>query len=246
MKTLLRFCIVLFFISFSSAAKGQILISLLFGDALNTDKIEFGLKGGLNRSWWLDVDESSGLNNFNLGFYFHINMFETSFLSTGVQVKSNVGARGMSTYSIGDPEFDDVFTGGELITKISNFYVPIMWHQRFNNRWYLEAGFQPGVRSKVYDYFKQDDIFGGDLDFKTDVSDDYKRLEVGLVGGVGYKLKKQLKSSAIGINYYYGLNNVSKLDGTRIRNSSIYFYFKLPIGVGKSSGTDEPKNEKHN
>jgi hypothetical protein len=237
MKTILKLCFIFIFISASSTSKAQILISLLFGDALNTDKIEFGLTTGLNRSWWLDVDESSGLNSFDLGFYFHINMFETSYLSTGVLVKSNVGARGMPTYPVGDPEFDDVFAEGELTTKVNYFYVPILWHQRFNNRFFLEGGFHLGLRNKAYDYFDLEDTFGGDMEYKTDVSDDYTRFDGGLMAGMGYKLKKQLKSTAIGINYYYGLINVSKLPDTKIKNSSLYFYVRIPIGT-------KPKEEK--
>ena len=236
----------IFILGSASAANAQILISLLFGDALNTEKIEFGLIGGLNRSYMLNYNESTGLNNFNIGFYFHINMFETSYISTGVLVKSNVGAQGMSTYPIGDPDFDDVFAEGELTTKLNYFYVPIMWHQRFNNRWYLEGGLQLGLRSKAYDYFTLEDAFEGDIGYKTDVRDDYTHFDGGFVGGAGYKLKKQLKSSAIGINYYYGLKNVSKLDGTKIKNSSIYFYVKIPIGTGKGSESKKEKKEKKN
>jgi len=49
-------------------------ISLLFGDALNTPEIEFGLVGGINRSTFLDMETAEGVNNLNLGFYFHINL----------------------------------------------------------------------------------------------------------------------------------------------------------------------------
>ena len=34
-----------------SIMNGQVLITILLGDALNTDKIEFGLIGGMNRSY---------------------------------------------------------------------------------------------------------------------------------------------------------------------------------------------------
>ncbi len=61
---------ILFFSLFTPLANGQIVISLLFGDALNTPEIEFGLIGGINRSNFLDVEEAEGLNNFNIGFYF--------------------------------------------------------------------------------------------------------------------------------------------------------------------------------
>lgn len=219
------------FLCFSTTSKAQILISLLLGDALNTEKIEFGINTGLNRSYILDIEESSGLNNFNIGFYFHINMFESSYLSTGVLVKTNVGARGMSPYPIGDPEFDDVYAEGELTKEINYFYVPILWHQRINNRFFLEGGLQIGLRSKAYDYFDLEDAYGGDLEYKRDVGDEYTRFDLGLMGGVGYKVRKQTKSTAVGINYYYGLLDVSKVPDMKIKNSSIYLYVKIPIGT---------------
>ena len=231
MKTILRLCLIFIFIGFSTTSKAQILISLLLGDALNTEKIEFGINTGLNRSYILDIEESSGLNNFNIGFYFHINMFESSYLSTGVLVKTNVGARGMSTYPIGDPDFDDVYAEGELTKEINYFYVPILWHQRINNRFFLEGGLQIGLRSKAYDYFDLEDAYGGDLEYKRDVGDEYTRFDLGLMGGVGYKVRKQTKSTAVGINYYYGLLDVSKVPDMKIKNSSIYLYVKIPIGT---------------
>jgi hypothetical protein len=231
MKTRIILPVLLFF-SISTTSKAQVLISLLFGDALNTDKIEFGLTGGLNRSYFNDIQESEGLNNFNLGFYFHIMLKESSFLSTGVLVKSNVGATGMPTYPLGDADFDGLFEEGTLTTKINTFYVPIMWHQRFNNRWFLEGGFQAGLRSKAYDYFDTS-LLDGDLNFKKNVSDSYTRLDAGAVGGVGYKFKKELKSMSAGVLYYYGFVDVNKDPDVLSKNSSLNFYLRIPIGAGK-------------
>ena len=106
----------------------------------------------------------------------------------------------MSTYPVGDPEFDDVFADGELTKKISYFYVPIMWHQRFNNRFYLEGGLQLGLRNKVNDYFDLEDTYGGDLEYKRDVRDEVEAFDGGLVAGMGYKFKKQIKSMAVGVH----------------------------------------------
>jgi hypothetical protein len=219
-------------ISTSTSAKSQVLISVLFGDKLNSEKIEFGLKGGFNQSYFSEPSEAEGLNNFNLGFYFHFQLKENSYLSTGVLVKSTLGARGMSTYPIGDADFDSVFIDGELIKKVHYFHVPLMWQQRFNQRWYLEGGFQVGLRSKAEDIFELEDSFGGDLNYESDTRDNYKRLDFGLVGGVGYKWKQLPKSVSSGINYYYGLTDISKEVGETYQNSSIYIYIKVPIGSG--------------
>jgi hypothetical protein len=215
-----------------ASLNGQVLISILLGDALNTDKIEFGLVGGLNRSYINTISDSKGLNNFDLGFYFHILLKKSSYLSTGVLVKSNVGASGMPVYSLDDPDFDAVYQGGTLTKKIPSFYVPILFHQRFNNRWYIEAGPQLGLIHKPVDIFDVSKL-GGDLKFTLDVKDQYKHIDAGLLGGIGYKFKKEIKSMAIGINYYYGLMDVSTDPDLKIKNSAIYFYMKIPIGVGK-------------
>ncbi|MHC1778011.1 MAG: outer membrane beta-barrel protein [Lentimicrobium sp.] len=133
--------------------KAQVLISILLGDKLNTPKIGFGMVGGLNRSFLNDISGSEGLNHFNLGFYFHVNLMDNSYLSTGVAVKSNVGATGMPVYSIGNADFDTIYKDGTLTKKISCFYLPVMFHQRFNNRWYIEAGPKFGLRTKAEDIF---------------------------------------------------------------------------------------------
>jgi hypothetical protein len=149
-----------------------------------------------------------------------------------VLVKSNVGAQGMPVYSMGDASFDSVYKDGTLTKKINCFYVPILFHQRFNNRWYIEAGPQLGLIHKPTDIFKVSK-FDGDLTYTRNVIDEYKHIDAGILAGVGYKFKKEIKSMAVGINYYYGLVNVSENPDQKIKNSSIYFYMKIPIGVGK-------------
>lgn len=231
MKNILKISLLSLFLLFSLTSEAQVLISLLFGEKLNTPKIEFGLIGGLNRAYMNDISNSKGVNFFNLGFYFHFNVKNNSFISTGVWVKSNVGATGMPVYPIGDPNFDTLYKDGTMTKKVSCYYVPILFQQRFNNRWYIEAGPQAGLRTKAYDIFEVS-TEDADMAYKRDVKDEYTRLDFGFTGGVGYKTKRILKSMAFGISYYYGLVNVSKTPDVKMKNSSLNFYFKLPIGLG--------------
>ena len=133
---------------------------------------------------------------------------------------------------MGDENFDALYQDGTLTKKIPSFYVPILFHQRFNNRWYIEAGPQLGLIHKPVDIFDASTL-GGDAKFTIEVKEKYKHIDAGLVGGVGYKFKKEIKSMAVGINYYYGLVDVSADPAQTIKNSAIYFYMKIPIGVGK-------------
>jgi hypothetical protein len=232
MKTLLKISVFSVLMLLPSSLNGQVLITILLGDALNTEKIEFGLVGGWNHSNIYTIEDSKGLNSLDLGFYFHFLLKNNSYFSTGVLVKSSVGATGMPVYSLDDPDFDAVFKDGTLTKKIPAFYVPILFHQRFNNRWYIEAGPQLGLIHKPVDIFK-DSPLDGDLKFTLEVKEAYKHIDAGLTGGVGYKFKKEIKSMAVGINYYYGLVDVSTNPDQAIKNSAIYFYMKIPIGVGK-------------
>ena len=199
MKISLKIILFSFLITFPAVLNAQVLISLIFGKALNTDKIEFGLQGGITRSYINTISPSSGLNSLDLGFYFHILMKNSSYLSTGVHVKSNVGATGMPVYSMNDPNFDALYKDGTLTKKIPGFYVPILFHQRFSNRWYIEAGPQLGLLYQQKDIFEAEKL-GGDLTFTLGVIDQYKRIDAGLLGGAGYKFKKEIKSMAAGIN----------------------------------------------
>jgi hypothetical protein len=238
MKIFTRIIILSVLLSVPAMLNAQVLISLVFGKALNTDKIEFGLAGGMNRSFINTIDSADPLNSFDLGFYFHVLIKNSSYLSTGVHVKSSLGAKGMPVYSRNDADFDAVYAGGELTKKIPGFYVPILFHQRFNNRWYIEAGPQLGLIYKSVDIFEAEKL-DGDLTYTLSVKDQYKHIDAGLLGGVGYKFKKEIKSMAVGINYYYGLVDVSKNPDSKIKNSTINFYIKIPIGTS-------PKEEKTN
>jgi hypothetical protein len=232
MKNFRKFIVLSLLVFFSVTVNGQVLISLVFGEALNTDKIEFGLAGGMSRSYINDISSSKGLNSFDLGFYFHVYLKNNSYLSTGVHVKSNVGATGMPTYPLGDAAIDSIYQDGTLTKKIPCFYVPILFHQRFNNRWYVELGPTLGLIYKPTDLFEATHD-GGDLSFEKTVMDDYKRIDAGLQCGVGYKFKREIKSMSAGVNYYYGLVDVSNNPDLTIKNSAFYFFIKIPIGAGK-------------
>ncbi len=224
-------------------SKGQVLISLLFGEALNTDKIEFGLTGGYNASTLSGLD-AGWRNNFNLGFYFHIEVNAPSYISTGVLVKSTVGAAKMTPYTIGDEDLDNLFADGELSKKINYFYVPALYHIRLNdNRWYLEGGLMAGLRYKAVDIFT-DKQGGGDVEFKIDVRDEYRRFDIGFMGGVGYKFKREIKSMSAGLSYYYGFVDVFRSDEVTARNTSIYVFLRIPIGAGKKAQEKQKKGKK--
>ena len=96
MKKLIVICLVLFLCV--AEAHSQVLISLLFGDKLNSEGVEFGLDGCLNYSKLSGLEEAKYLRSFNLGFYFDFQLKKSAYsLRTGVMVKSSRGTKSLST-----------------------------------------------------------------------------------------------------------------------------------------------------
>ena len=58
--------VLLFFVQI---VQSQVLITLLFGDKLNSDKIRFGLEGGINFANVSNLETASTNTFFNIGFY---------------------------------------------------------------------------------------------------------------------------------------------------------------------------------
>ena len=228
-------------VSIGFSANSQVLISLLLGDVLNSDKIEFGLDGGVNFASIANLDPSKSLALFNLGFYFDIKLKNQLMLHTGVLVKSNQGADMLDPYPLNNPDLDAVFSTGHITRKINNFSVPIMLKYRFAGRFHLEAGPMLALRTKGYDEFKNTVVDAEDVTYKLDIKDNYKRIDAGIMVGAGLKLYKKIpKSSQVGIRYYYGLvDPLIDNPGESQNFSSLYLYFSIPIGANNKSEAEQ-------
>src|SRR4051812_48587933 len=126
MKPCLKIFFVAVFLSGSFSSNGQVIISLLLGDRLNTGKIEFGLDGGANFSSLDGLDNSKTHTGLHIGFYFDIRLINQWMLHTGVIVKSPMGADGIDPYPTGDSTLDHLFKDGEVERSLRYFNVPLM------------------------------------------------------------------------------------------------------------------------
>ena len=236
------FIIGFLFIGYSAGA--QVLISLIFGEKLNSPNIEFGLDGGVNYAKIAHVENSKFLPIFNLGFYFDIRIKGPLLLHTGVLVKSNQGAGSLDPYLLNNPTLDTAFASGYVNRKVAYFQVPIMLKYRFATFFHVEAGPALSLRSKGYDEFLNKVKDKNDLSYKLDIKDNYKRIDAGIMVGAGSKLSRKPKSSQMGIRYYYGFVDPLKDNSGKAQYfSSIYLYFSIPIGTHSDEAKDT-KEEK--
>lgn len=223
--------------SISYSANSQVLISLLLGDKLNSDKLKFGLDGGANWSNITNLDPSMYKPHFNLGFYFDFRLKENTrwYLHTGVLVKSTMGAQKLDPYLTGNADIDSLFVNGDVERKINYFNVPILARYQFKNMLYIEAGPNLGLRYKAFDVFTAEVENKKDLSYTLDVRDQFTRIDAGIMAGVGFQVLKGTGYN-FGMRYYYGLTEIMKDNaGDPQRNSTYYLYFSIPVGAGEKA-----------
>ena len=224
-------------------ARTQVLMSVIFGDKLNSEKIEFGLDGGANWSQISDLDSSSYLRTFNIGFYFDIRLKNQWSVYTGVLVKANMGSNELTEEDLIFLEVPLQPQEGTYSQRLNYFIVPGMIRYNFPNRFYLETGPQLALmyKSSVQFFSESDDEEILIKDFNKDA---IRKLDAGLSAGLGYKLKP-IGGLTLGLRYYYGLTNVYK-NRSGTKNSSIFLKANFPIGAKKKKETEElrPGSEK--
>lgn len=221
----------LLFVGFNS--QSQVLITLIFGDKLNTPDLEFGLEGGLNWSRISGMESNSYEPNWNLGFYFDIRVKKQWFFYTGVLVKASLG---LNKLTPGDLSFLEATTynfEGTYSQKINYFIVPTLLKYKFKNRIFIETGPQFGLRSKAWiEHIADEDGF--ESIFKEWNKESINRIDVGITGGAGYRLSDRLTAWSIGAKYYYGFVNVYK-NKSGTNNSAFFLKLNIPIGAGEKA-----------
>ena len=220
--------------------QGQVLISLLFGDKLNSPTLKFGLDGGANFSTLSNVSGAKYRAGFNLGFYFDFLLKKDKpwYIHTGVLVKSNLGARSISPYHLSNPDsayLDTLFANGSVDRRLSYFNVPVLVRYSFKNKLFIEMGPMLSLGYKAHDIFTTEIENKKDLSFDNDIKDQFVKFDVGGMAGIGYAIDA-LNGMNFGLRYYYGFMDVMKKNsGDAQHNSSFYLFASIPIGAGEKA-----------
>lgn len=229
---------------FTVTVNSQVLISLLLGDKLNSKELEFGLESGVNWSRISGMESDKSAAFFNIGFYFDYSLKNPQWaINTGVLVKANDGLDNLTDndllfLGVDKQEVDGVEIEGEYKQVINTFMVPAMIKYKFKNHIYVEGGMQFGLRYKSYVEFNAD---SKDIEERVRYmnKDAVQKLDAGLLGGLGYKLKKG-KGFTVGAKYYYGFVDTYK-EKAGTNSSSFFLKVNVPIGVKKAKVNAENK-----
>ena len=235
-----------FLILFSVQAKSQVLISILLGDKLNSEWMEFGLEGGVNWSTVSGLETNSLARKWNMGFYFNIRVQEHWSIFTGVLVKSNLGVDNLTDGDLTVLGIDKIrdkdnnIIEGDYSNRMNTFQVPVLMRYNFDNHMYVAAGPQFGLYYKSWVQFDSD-IDGADVTVKDYNTDDINKIDAGVAAAVGYRMMQGTGWTISG-KYYYGFVDTFKdISGTK--NSSFYVSLCIPIGAGDKDAVKKSKNK---
>src|SRR5262252_6503332 len=120
-----KIVILLIFFMHTSATHSQVIIALLFGDKLNSGKMEFGLTGGLSISDISNFEDAKSKTGFNLGLYFDIALSDKWYIHPEAVPKFPTGVSNVVPYSLGDANLDSLLQNGNVTRKIKNIVLPV-------------------------------------------------------------------------------------------------------------------------
>jgi hypothetical protein len=242
-KVLKRILPVLLLIFIVQTASSQILIALIFGDKLNSEKLEFGLNVGANYGDITNLNHAHNQRGINIGMTFNYKFSQNFHLNPALYFGYPMGARGIEIYHTPDSNLNHLIGNATLNRELSYFSLPITLRYRLFGKTFIEAGPQISLLKKAQDIFEIDivdgeNIKGGNLTYEVNLRDKYTLFDFGVTGGITHKLREQ-NGVSLTLRYYYGLVDISKdASAPNQHNSVFYFSCGIPIGGNKKGEND--------
>jgi hypothetical protein len=211
----------------------QVLISILFGDKLNTDKLTFGLTLGNAWNSLTDYARVNARSNFNLGIFLTLKLKQRLFIQFDALAKYKSGAEGLPVYSLNDHVLDSIYQYGSLQRSISCLALNTTVQYRIWKFLNLELGPHVSLRLKTIDLLHADHE-NGKQQFEIEVSDATTRFDVGAMGGLSWQFDKGT-GLKLGIRYHLGLVDMFPSDEGQNATRSFQINVYIPIGKAKES-----------
>lgn len=213
------------------SAKSQVLISLIFGDKLNTESNYFGIHLNESVTGISNFQNTQSLATFNLGLYFSHRWNEKWMLNVEALPKYRKGAKNLTPYSLGSSELDESFSEAEVSRVINYMGLPVTIRYFIKSAWFLEAGPQLNMRLKAQDIFTVD-FESDEATYKNDIRNQVSKWDFDVVMGTGLFLGKT-QDKAIGIRYHQGISDVLPDLDNKQSYGQWSLFLNLPIGRGK-------------
>jgi hypothetical protein len=216
------------------------IVSQIAGDAAATEKLYFSLKLGLNVSYLAGAEAGTErAGGFNIGLSATVRLTDRLSLGPEVTPFSRKGVSTIPFMPTGDPVLDAAFAdpaGSGLVLQYTD--VPVLVRYRLG-RFHLGAGPCVSFLSSATERFRADLDDGRELRYKRDVSDRFKKTDLGLAFEASWTITRPRGGTGLvfHVRYMAGLADIRRpytgpldvlVPGSG-RNSVLQAYLSFPF-----------------
>ena len=231
MTTTLRIALLLLTLCSSILASGQAaLLVLLFGDKAASENFHFTLDAGLNLSSMPGVSGTTSANGFYFGLGTYIKLNDNWAFTPEFKPLSPRGGQGFENAFV-----DSTGVVGSYETRLQLGYidVPLQFHRRLSERFYVRAGPQISFLTSAKLATTGDLVGGDEFTVTEDIQDQLEPIEFALPVDLGVVFQKArgLKGIDLRLRYCMGLTEVFKENAAGISstNSTFQFFLSFPF-----------------
>ncbi len=208
----------------------QVLIALLFGDKLTSEKFELGIRLAGNWQDLTGLQGTSGRFSIGFGIYGTLKLSEKFSLQPELLFKDPRGAEGVPPDMFGNPNLDPLLENAAVTAKLAYVSLPVLFKYHLSPKFSLGFGPQIGYLSSAKKEYVAQVYTEEDLVFKDDIKSKLNAWDFALAFNLEYRLMKK-RAVQIGLRYYLGLTDIYKDNpGDPVRNSVVQVYIGIPIG----------------
>ena len=184
---------------------------LVAGMAVQAQKINIGLKGGLNLATVSDSENEDDVRS-RLGY--HAGLF------FNIPVTPQIAIQPEAVYSNQGTKYD-LGTGNDLNLSLNYINIPVMVQAMVGSGFYAQVGPQLGILTSVSDKV-------GDIELNAVSKNDFKTTDISLGVGLGFKGRSGLGLDA---RYNLGLTNINNSTrSANIKNNVLQVGLQLQLG----------------
>lgn len=216
-------------------AVGQVLVGLLAGGALSSEKFNIGFDIGVNFATLTGLGDATRSNSTLFGLFGDWRFSEHAHLTVGFIPISSRGAQGLTPRPLGDATLDALVRGGTMTRSLSTIDVPVMF--KYAPR--RETGIRLGIGPEIAFVTGATDRYTArsPSDTAVIVERDIGDQIAGIDAGIAVDVEWRWRLLAIGVRYYEGLTDlITNNTGTASRSRVLSGSGRIPLGRKRSNG----------
>jgi len=214
------------------SADGQVLISLLLGDKVSSEKFHLGINMGLNLADLSGIDGAKARTGFNLGILGEWRFARNWYLQPELGVFYYAGATKLPADVFPPPpELEDSLEGDDVKRRLKYFTIPLLVKYGVaENRLHLGLGPQVGFLTSASDTYKGTASTGNKITVDQDIKDSTASTDAGILFNLEWKVRPGFSPSLVA-RYYLGLvDTIKDNPGDTVYNRVLSIILTIPVG----------------